>query len=354
MTRQPSAVTSTMSSMRTPPEPGHVHAGLHRDDGAGRQVVGARRAQPGPSWISRPTPWPSPCGNRFAVPASSIDRARGRVDVAGRGARAHGVDAGLLRLRGRPRGSRSARAAARRTRPSASCRSGSRPTGRRSRSSRRRPPRAAGGRARGAARPRSRRTRRSCRTPVRRRPPGASRARARCATSPLGHARRRASRGCPRRPGRSRPAPLRSGRAPPSSFTHRSRSTSSPTGRARRHPAPPRACAALRTVTAPSSNPSRRTPRAAQARAAPRRSSGVRHALEVGHLPAGLLGVPAVGEEHAAVGRSSAWPFDPVNPVRYRVFGSRVTTTRRPPARPSVRRAVRPQPVIHGIASSAR
>ena len=42
------------------PEAGQVDAGLDRDHGPGGDHVLAVTAQGGPSWISRPTPCPSP------------------------------------------------------------------------------------------------------------------------------------------------------------------------------------------------------------------------------------------------------------------------------------------------------
>src|SRR5579871_435453 len=71
-TRQPSEVTTTSSSIRTPPHPGRYTPGSIVStipDSSGTSIRGDNA---GPSWISSPIPWPSPCPNASPYPAAAI------------------------------------------------------------------------------------------------------------------------------------------------------------------------------------------------------------------------------------------------------------------------------------------
>src|SRR5918994_1810134 len=70
--RQPSDVTSTMSSIRTPPRPGTYTPGSIVTTAHSASSPSASHRRRGSSWISRPTPWPRPWGKLSPKPASSI------------------------------------------------------------------------------------------------------------------------------------------------------------------------------------------------------------------------------------------------------------------------------------------
>src|SRR5262249_38134600 len=68
----PSGVTTTVSSIRTPPTPGRYTPGSTVTIQPGSKVSRALAATLGASWISSPTPWPVPCTNDSPHPAASI------------------------------------------------------------------------------------------------------------------------------------------------------------------------------------------------------------------------------------------------------------------------------------------
>src|SRR3990170_5762327 len=72
ISRHPSAVTSIMSSIRTPPSPGMYTPGSIVTTAPCASSTPPSHRMNGASWISRPTPWPRPCGYSPAWPASRM------------------------------------------------------------------------------------------------------------------------------------------------------------------------------------------------------------------------------------------------------------------------------------------
>lgn len=70
-TRQPSSVTSTMCSQRIPPHSGKYRPGSTVTIIPGSSGVLLRPLRLGPSWVSSPTPCPSPCVKASATPRDS-------------------------------------------------------------------------------------------------------------------------------------------------------------------------------------------------------------------------------------------------------------------------------------------
>ena len=75
-------MTTTVSSMRTPPTPGRYTPGSTVTTEPGSNVSRALAATRGASWISRPTPWPVPCTNASAQPAAAITSRHARSTAA--------------------------------------------------------------------------------------------------------------------------------------------------------------------------------------------------------------------------------------------------------------------------------
>src|SRR3954454_21974608 len=67
-----SSVTIKVSSMRTPPWPGRYTPGSTVTAMPLARLPAPRGPMPGASWISRPTPWPSPWGKCSPCPAATI------------------------------------------------------------------------------------------------------------------------------------------------------------------------------------------------------------------------------------------------------------------------------------------
>ena len=95
--RQPSAVTTTVSSIADAAVLGEVHARLDGDHVAGGErssrTSGATR---GASWMSRPTPWPVPWVKASPQPASSMtSRQAASTSLAATPARTAATPGGL-------------------------------------------------------------------------------------------------------------------------------------------------------------------------------------------------------------------------------------------------------------------
>ena len=111
-TSRPLSVTTTRSSIRTPPTPGHVDARLDRDDVARRPArASPERASRGASWVTSPTPCPSPWPKCSPWPAASMmSRATASISRPS-GPGPHRVQGRHLRAQRRARRSRPARPA---------------------------------------------------------------------------------------------------------------------------------------------------------------------------------------------------------------------------------------------------
>src|SRR3954466_7160045 len=79
---EPSGVTTTVSSMRTPPTPGRYTPGSTVTTEPGSKVSRALAATRGSSWISSPTPCPVPCTNDSAHPAAAMTSRHARSTAA--------------------------------------------------------------------------------------------------------------------------------------------------------------------------------------------------------------------------------------------------------------------------------
>src|SRR6266498_2803997 len=93
--RRPSTVTSTMSSIRTPPTPGRYTPGSTVTTAPAGSASSLPRRRRGPSWISRPTPWPRPWVKCSPRPAASITERRG-IHLGSGGPHPYRVDACLV------------------------------------------------------------------------------------------------------------------------------------------------------------------------------------------------------------------------------------------------------------------